>query len=186
MFISQAESIGFPEPDTERAPAELARRRRWPAMISRNTLACAAAIGLIVVSAGVRPAAQTHATTPSVSTPSVSNAGSVVGSAWNADNSGIPGAQAATAQVSYGQDFACVRHCRSARPVPFRGRGSPDPISSSSLTSPQSCSPSVRSSRSTRAKPWRRSCDPAQSSPGSLDSSATRPQRPSPPRRLRA
>ena len=72
-------------------------------MISRNTLACAAAIGLIVVSAGVRPAAQTHATTPSVSTPAVGNAGSVVGSAWNADNSGIPGARLRLRNVSTGK-----------------------------------------------------------------------------------
>ncbi len=77
-------------------------------MISRNTLACAAAIGLIVMSAGVRPAAQTHATTPSVSTPAVSNAGSVVGSAWNADNSGIPGARLRLRNVSTGKIAASV------------------------------------------------------------------------------
>jgi hypothetical protein len=103
MFISQAESIGFSEPDSERAPAELARRRRWPAMMSRNTLARAAAIGLIVIPAGVRPTAQTQATPPSVSRAAVSNAGSVVGSAWNADNSGIPGARLRLRNVSTGK-----------------------------------------------------------------------------------
>ena len=108
MFISQAESTGFSEPDSERAPAELARRRRWPAMISRNTLARAAAIGLIVMSAGVRPTAQTQRDPAIRLQAAVSNAGSVVGSAWNADNSGIPGARLRLRNVSTGKIAASV------------------------------------------------------------------------------
>ena len=119
MFISQAESTGFSEPDSERAPAELARRRRWPAMMSRNTLALAAAIGLIVISAGVRPTAQTQATPPSVSRAAVSNAGVGRGVRLERRQFRHSWRAASVAQCLDGQDCrVCDR--RSTRPVPFR------------------------------------------------------------------
>ena len=121
MFISQAESTGFSEPDSERAPAELARRRRWPAMMSRNTLARAAAIGLIVIwPASARPRRLRQPRHPSPRPPSASGVRRGVRlerrqfrHSWRA---------AAVAQCLDGQDCR-VRDRRSTRPVPFR-RGS--------------------------------------------------------------
>jgi len=108
MFISQAESTGFSEPDSERAPAGLARRRRWPAMRSKSTLTVAVAIGLIAVTG---PGASAQAVPPSLSsTPPLAptqavdaHNGLIAGSAWNADNSGIPGAKLRLRNVSTGK-----------------------------------------------------------------------------------
>ncbi len=109
MFISQAESTGFSEPDNERALAGLARKGRWPAMMrSKSTLTFAAAIGLIAVT-GLRASAQA-VTTPAptavplaLAKPADARNGLVAGSAWNADNSGIPGAKLRLRNVSTGK-----------------------------------------------------------------------------------
>jgi hypothetical protein len=77
-------------------------------MISSTTRAFAAAIGLFVMVAGVRPAGQNSAAPASASRPDVSKPGSVVGSAWNADNSGIPGARLRLRNVSTGKIAASV------------------------------------------------------------------------------
>jgi len=75
-------------------------------MRSNSTLTVAAAIGLIAVT-GLRASAQavpTPATTPVAAAHAVdAHNGLVAGSAWNADNSGIPGARLRLRNVSTGK-----------------------------------------------------------------------------------